>query len=306
MNVILSTLLPLFLVIALGAALSRGGFFQAGMTAGLNRLIFWVGLPALIFSSLSTAERADSRPGLLLLAMTLATLLTVLAAWGLARLLRLPKTSHGTLIQAIFRGNLAFVGLPVVLSLPDIPATPALLVIAPMMILYNLLAVTALVASRDGFKLSALGSVGTEIIKNPLILSSLAGGLAYLFEWRLWAPLETTVTQIGRMAVPLALLVIGAALVSLPLRGNLRLAVIAGLGKTLLSPLLGLVVGSALGLPPEALFTLVLLMACPTAAISYPMACQLGGDEALAAGGIVASTLTAALALGAILLFLTP
>lgn len=304
MSVVLSTLLPLFLVIALGAALARGGFFQAGVTAGLNRLIFWVGLPALIFGSLSTAERSDSRPGLLLVAMLVATLLTALAAWGLAALIRLPRLSHGTFVQAVFRGNLAFVGLPVILSLPGLPLTPALLVIAPMMIVYNLLAVVALVASRRGLRLSALGSVFGEVAKNPLILSSLAGGLAYLFGWRLWPPLETAVIQVGRMAVPLALLVIGSALVTLPLRGNIRLAAFAAAGKTVLSPLLGLGVGLALGLPQDALFTLVILMACPTAAISYSMTCQLGGDEALAAGGIVASTIASALALGTILLLL--
>lgn len=299
---LLTLLFPFFLTLALGAALERGGFFAPGFMAGVNKLTYWVGLPILVWVSLTQAEHGDAGTGRLLTGLVLGTLASLALAWAAARLLGIKAEGVGTWMQAAFRGNLTFVGLPIVLTLPGIPRTAAVLAMAPMLLLYNGAAVAMLLASRrqEAHRMGVL--IVRELVRNPIIVASLAGGLFYYCDWRVWAPVDQALTLVSRMAVPLALLCIGSALVTTPIRGNRRAVFAAALFKTVISPLLGLAVSRLLSLDPGETRVVLLLMACPTAAISYTMVRQLGGDEAVAASAIVASTVLSAVVLPVILL----
>ncbi len=294
MVTILSTLLPVFLLIALGAILQRVRFFGDGVVAGLNRLTYWVGLPALVFVSLATAELGTGRPAVLLLAMVLTTLAAMLTAWLLALRIGVVPSDRGTFVQAGFRGNLAFVGLPVVMVLPGVPHAAAILVIAPMILAYNVFAVMVLSASQHSAGKGVFRTISREVVRNPMIWASVAGGIWYVNALPVWSPLLTGLTQLARMAVPLALLCIGTALVSTPLRGGGLQVTAVALVKAVVSPLLAWAIGASLGLPSDELRLLLVLAACPTAAVSYTMVRELGGDEVLAARAIVASTLASA------------
>jgi predicted permease len=305
MRLILELLMPVFLLIALGAALQRGGFFGAGVVTGLNRLSYWVALPALIFSGLANASdsAADTRTGYLLAVMMGTTVLVAGLGWLIAGLLGMPWSGRGTFTQAFFRGNLAFVALPILLHLPGVPPTVVMLMLAPMMLLYNVLSVTALVASREGVRLGAGRALAAEWIRNPIILASVAGGLCHWQGWSLPTVLDGTLGQLGKMAVPLALVTIGAVLLTLPIGAaqSRAWAVGAVAGKVVISPLVGVAVAWGLGLAGVERTVLLVLLACPTAVISYSMAGQLGGDEGLAAQVVVGSTLASAASLGLIL-----
>ena len=298
---ILTLLSPILLTIVLGVALERGGFFAEGFMAGVNKLTYWVGLPVLVFYSLATAEHGSEQAGPLLLGLVIATTVSIGLAWVSARLLDVKADGVGTWMQAAFRGNLTFIGLPILLTLPGIPRTAAILTMAPLLVFYNGASVAMLLASRNPQAGRMSGLILREVVRNPIVVSSIVGGLFYLADWRLWVPLERAISLVSRMAVPLALLCIGSALVTTPLRGNRRLAVGAALFKTLVSPLIGYWVARSLGLEAGETRVVLLLMACPTAAISYTMVRQLGGDHAIAASSIVVSTLFSIVSLAVIL-----
>lgn len=300
MTPILSTLVPVFLLIALGALLQRVRFFADGVVAGLNRLTYWIGLPTLVFVSLATAEPGTGRPLGLLVVMLSSTLTVMLLAWGIAVWLGVGPADRGTFVQAGFRGNLAFVGLPVVMVLPDVPRTAAILLIAPMILFYNVFAVVVLSASRHGGGPGTVRTMVREILRNPIIWASAAGACWYVNGWGVWGPLLTGLTQLARMAVPLALLCIGTALVSTPLRGAGWRVLAAAMTKGVLSPLVVWALGGLAGVEAEGLRLLLVLSACPTAAVSFTMVRELGGDEVLAARAIVASTLVSAVTLAVI------
>jgi len=299
---ILTLLAPIFLLIALGAALHRGGLLPSEVLAGLNRLTYWVGLPVLVFASLYGAERGGGEAaGRLLLVLLAVTVVVVTLAWLLARLLGVAVSAQGTFIQAAFRGNLAFVGLPLVLTIPDIPHTPAILALAPMLVVYNVVSVAALLASRHGGGAGVARIVGREVVRNPIIIASVLGGLCYVADWRPPEALDRSLVQLSRMAVPLALLCVGGALTATPLRGNRGHAVAAALLKAFVSPAVGYGMGRLCGLDAGELRIAVIFAACSTAAVSYTMARQFGGDEALAASTVVLSTAFSVPALAAAL-----
>lgn len=304
MSEVLELLGPIFLLVALGAGLQRVGFFRPGVVPGLNRLCYWVGLPALIVASLARGGAGAGRAGWggrELGVMAGATLAVAALGWLASGAMKLRWSERGTFTQAFFRGNLAFVGLPILLKAPGVDATALMLLLAPMMLLYNLLAVAALVASRHGLGWATVRPLAGEWLRNPIIWASALGGLAYARGWVLPGALGETVGLLGKMSVPLALVTIGAVLAALP-TGAWRGATWAAVaGKVVLSPLLGWGLAAWLGIAGAERLMLLVGLACPTAVVSYTMAGEMGGDEALAAQAVVASTLASAPVLALIL-----
>jgi predicted permease len=109
---IFETLAPLVVLIGFGVLLSHLKFLGNVFIADLNKLAFWVALPALLFRSSAHATAPSEQTWLLCGILFGATLLVAGLGYGLAVLLGLPAASRGTLSQSAFRGNLAYIGIP--------------------------------------------------------------------------------------------------------------------------------------------------------------------------------------------------
>lgn len=303
---IVASLLPVFLLIGLGAALTTGGFFSREVLQNLNRVAYWVGMPGLMFASVSEAQLAAGRSLNISLVLILATMAGLLAALIVARVLRLPPTSIGTLMQAGFRGNLAFIGLPLtiyVFSHPDAPASveemaPVVaLAIAPVMITYNVLGVAVLIASHHRLTRESMALFVRQVLTNPLVLSIAAGLVCARAGWHVPGFLNTTIKTIGGLAIPAALFGVGGTLVAAPIRARFGAATSGALLKVGLVPLAGFFMGRLLNLPPLDAAVATMLCATPTAAAAFIMTSQLRGDSELASSIIALSTIGSAASL---------
>jgi len=306
MRAVFEFLGPIILLVLLGCGLQRQGFFREGTVGGLNRLCYWVALPALIVASLTRGGPGAGAGwgawgGRELGVLAGVTLVVAVAGWLTAGAVGLRWEDRGAFTQAFFRGNLAFVGLPILLKVPGVEPAGLMLLLAPMMVLYNLLAVAVLVASRHGLSAGTLRPLAGEWLRNPVIWSSVLGGVAYAQGVRLPEPLGETVALVGKMAVPLALITVGAVLASLPTGAWRFTTWLAVAGKVGLSPALGWAVAEGLGISGSERLILLVALACPTAVVSYTMTKELGGDAALAAQTVVASTVASAGVLALIL-----
>lgn len=309
---ILNSLAPVFLLIALGAWLVQRNFLNKEILKGMNDLAYWIGLPSLIFYELATAEPAGEhvRPVLLVFFSGTAAAILVSLIW--LRPLRLPLPSRGTFIQAAFRGNLAFIGLPVVIFAfaglegvdPERTRGAAVLALAPIMVVYNIVSVFALYASQATGTGRLLLKTGRQLVTNPLILASVAGFFFAVADLALPPALDRSVEALSRIALPLALLCIGGSLVLVPVRGRIGSALTAAMVKVAISPLAGAGIGLVAGIEHDLMLVALIYLACPTAAASYVLARQLGGDEALAASTVVVSTLLSMLSLSAVVALL--
>lgn len=300
---ILDTLAPVFLVVAVGALLRLIGFLKPAALADTNRLSYWVGLPCLTFVSIATGP-FDPGPAFgLFLTVLLATVAGGACAWFAAAYCGADRRARGTFVQAAFRGNLAFIGLPVIVyAMPgnaEVRAA-ALVAFAPVVAGYSLAAVLVLQASRSG---SGAGRSGLlrNVLLNPQLLASLAGLPFAVLHWPIPAGLVHSLEALGHMALPLALIGIGGALVGTRLHRSLRPVFAAAAIKCALLPLAGALLAWGFGLSPEHARAALVLLATPTAAASYVLARQMDGDEALASGSILASTLLSAPALALVL-----
>jgi predicted permease len=305
--VILNTLAPVFLLIALGAVLQRTNFVSPGFLREANRVTYWLGLPALLFSQLAGSFHQADGARSMLLTMLLATAAVVVAAYGIAWAMRIPGSAMGTFVQGGFRGNLAFVALPIVYALPETTLAgglsaraAAIILIAPMTVVYNLVGVVVLSLSQHRLGFAMIWPLLRQLATTPPLLATFAGIVFAAMGWTLPGPVEKTFSSLGEMALPLGLLGVGGSLITVKLHGAWQRPLAAALVKAALSPLLGWFVGRWLGLGHAELKMILIMMACPTAIVSYTIALEMKGDEAIASGSIVLSVFASVAALAII------
>ncbi|MCC5021858.1 MAG: hypothetical protein J6386_04680 [Candidatus Synoicihabitans palmerolidicus] len=112
---------------------------------------------------------------------------------------------------------------------------------------------------------------------------------------------DVTLQALARMALPLALLCIGAALWSVPVRGNRRLPLLTTVHKVVLSPLIGYALGHLLGLDEGGDAGGVDLPGLAHRGhILYDGKAD-GGDEGLAASAVVYSAVASGVALAVVI-----
>lgn len=290
MATIFASLIPIMLIIGAGAGLTRFSFYGQEFRRGLNRLVYWVALPSLFVASLSGASFATSGVDRLI-AVAIGSMVAAGAlAFATAWLWKLPATQVGVFTQAGLRGNLVFLGLPVLMLIDRSLVEPAVLVIAPLVIAFNLISVAALLLPHHAMGLSALPRLIRPVLTNPLVISCGIGAGLALLDWRLWGPLETAMRLVGDTAAPLALLSLGGALIDMPVKGRIGPAAGASVIKIAVYPLVTWGLAGLAGLSPQHALIAMVLGACPTGVASYVLASQLKGDTALAAACVLVST----------------
>lgn len=293
-NLIISVnaVLPLMLCMAAGYLFQRLGLGDEGFYNKCNTLCFKTFLPLMLFmnvydSDLSTA----AQPGLFAFAFC-----AILAVFALCFLIipRMVKedSRRAVLIQGIFRSNYVIFGVPIAVNLygAENAATAALLA-AVAVPLYNVLAVIALEyysPHKTGMKSVLLG-----IAKNPLIWGAVIGLLFQAFHLTLPTPVYKAVSDMGKMATPLALVALGATFHFKAVGKNTRFLLIGVLGRIAAVPLLTLPLAAALGFRDVGLLSLTVLFAAPTAVSSYTMAAAAGHDAELAGQQVVFTSICA-------------
>ena len=300
-------LAPVFLIILLGAILRRSGFLGGEAPRVLSRYCYWIALPPLLFLKIGLAE-ADMGSAVTTLLICVGVTLS-LAALGLATAfaMRLPRVRAVTMMHVAMRGNLAYVGLPVVIfafgghSRGDEAEALAALVIGPLVILYNLIpSIAHVIAAHSGGQ-GLKRKLALKLATNPLILSCLAGlawnRLAATCGTQLPVVLERSFGLLGGPALPIALLCVGCGLADTrSLRGVVPSSVAVGM-KNFLALLLTILIARWLNAGAIETAVALILMAAPTAVASFILAEELGGDPDIAASAITLSTLLSLLSL---------
>lgn len=306
MDVILASLLPLALLVSIGALLLKFGFYDDTVRRSLDLLVYWVCLPAMLVHSLVGAPTGGlTEAGLMTLALAIATLGGAGVAILVVILFGLKRAEAGVFAQAAMRGNLAYVGLPVIaLAVNGHEATlaKAALVLAPTMFLFNVLGVFLLVgAMRYGHAEAGLGgtvrALGRSLVTNPLLLSSGFGLALWSLQVKPGPVVMETLELLAMPAATLALLSLGGAIVIHPIHGKLGLALGGATLKCAVVPAIAYACCMLLGIHGVDRQIVLVFGATPTAVASYVLVTQLGGDEPLAAAGIVVSTIASAASL---------
>jgi len=296
---ILQAVLPVFLVIAIGATARRFRFIGEPFIDTANRLVYYFLLPALLFYKIGTSNFLEAFNAHLVIGGYAATIATFLAATVLSRNLDITPAERGSFVQGAVRANLAYVGLPVVYSaVGDTGLTKAGILLGFMVPLINSLAVVALVTPHGNGKQRGRENarrIAYQLATNPVLLSAFFGILWSLFRIPLPTLADRTLAILSSATLPLSLLCLGGAFSLERARSGFRLAALATGMKVILVTALAVAVYRWMGLTGDDLHVGVIMMGCPAAVVTYVMASQLKGDTDLASTIIVLSTAVSAI-----------
>jgi predicted permease len=283
-------LLPDFLLIALGAALVRVRVFDAPFWRGLERFVYFVLFPALLFRALAASTLAPADASRLIVVGTLFTSAGMLLALVSRPLLHLPEPTFAACFQCAFRFN-TYIALAAASRVAGQQGVAAIsLLIGVLVPIVNVAAVAMLARGRGR-------GVWLAIVRNPLVIAC-AAGLAWHAVGVPLPPVAGTVLELlAAAALPLGLIAAGAGLVFA--RRMLPLPALAWWNgvKLVALPAVALALASLAGLSPFERQIAVLLAAVPTAPSAYILAMQMNGVGAPVALLISSGTLLAAVTL---------
>ncbi|MEU3730482.1 AEC family transporter [Streptomyces sp. NPDC033538] len=278
-------------VIAVGYVLGLRGHLGPQGREVLTKLAFHVASPALLFTTLATADLSvvfSSR--LLVTALSTAAVAGVFVAVGVVRGWGVGRTTIGALCSGyVNSGNL---GIPIaVYVLGDASLVAPVLLF--QLVLVTPVAVTLLDLSGGGGR-GPLWRVLLTPLRNPIALGSLAGVAVAASGLRIPDAVMDPVTLIGNMSVPAVLLAFGISLCgsTMPMRGVERRPVLLAVAlKTVGQPAVAWALASGVfGLRGAQLLDVVVTSALPAAQNLYTYASTYGVGERLARDAILVST----------------
>lgn len=302
MQPIIIALWPVFALLLLGFLARRSGFPGEGFWQPAEKATYYVLFPALLVERLASALLAGA-DSIRLVALVVVVLVVAAVLCCVCKpLLRLTAPAFTSFFQGSVRFN-TYVALAVTAALHGSEGIVLAAVITAVMIpLLNLFSVLAFaLTSEQAFSPRQLL---ITLAGNPLILACLLGIALSLSGVVLPLGMSSVLELLGRMALPLGLLAVGAGLNLRALRGGGRALVAASLIKLLLLPLLAFALAGLWQLDPLTTSVVVIFAAVPTATSAYILARQMGGDAELMAGIITAQTLISMLTLPVVLILL--
>ena len=284
-----NAVLPLFLIMALGYVIRRTPLMDQHTHQMMNKLIFKLFLPILLFKNISTSKLDALSGSWVFLFAFIAEMAVFLTLFAVVPLIEKENSRRGVLIQAMGRSNYALFGLPLVgLLYPGEDIAVASMLVAISIPTFNVMSVIALETYRGG-KVNPL-KILRGIVTNPLIISCALGFLWLISGLTMPTFIQTAISDAAKIATPLSLFVLGGAFEFSRIRCNARPLIIGTLGKLVIVPLLGLTVAVLCGYRGMELASLGVAFMAPCAVSSYPMAQQMGGDGELAGQLVVFTT----------------
>ncbi len=293
---IIGTTLPIFAVILIGWIARRIGVIPEEFSEPANRLVFYLAIPAMIFRSVAKAS-LTSQLHVGVLAITLSALLIFFGiSWAAATAGHLERRRFGTFMQCCFHGNLGYIGFAVsYYFLGEDGLAQTGIIGGFTMIMQNLLAVIALNLNTDktGAGKNRM-KIFLNVLANPVIIAAVAGIIFSAAHIRMPIIISRTIDILSDLALPMALLLIGASLTFDVMRHGIGAVLSSTVMKLVLLPGVGFLLYRLFGISARAYLPGLILLASPTATISFVMAKEMDGDVQFAVSAISASTVLSA------------
>ncbi|HKK13275.1 MAG TPA: AEC family transporter [Gammaproteobacteria bacterium] len=283
-------LIPDFALILLGFLLRRYGRFSDEFWRNLERFVYYVLFPALLFGALART-RVDFASAAHLIETGVVFMFSGIALGYLSKyLFRPPAMSFASAFQCAFRFN-SYVGFAILDSLYGQPGIAAFGLLAGFMVpIANVASVGALARHGEGRWLS-------ELARNPLILATFSGLIWAALRLPLPQAASATLGFLGEAALPMGLIAVGASVRPFAFGAHKGLTVYLLAVKLLVLPAIAFAVASWLGLRDIYFAAALVLAALPTASSAYILTTQMGGDGELVASLIALNVLVAILTL---------
>lgn len=278
----LNTVLPLLTLMAAGWFCRRIGLLKEQLVKDVNQLVFRVFLPVNLCYSVMNTPYDTPISGLAFLLIPGLLIVQYALLFFFVPRIEKDRRKVGVMIQAMGRANYAFFGIPLVAMLfPGQDTSLAALLVTVTVPIYNCMSVIALCVWGD--KRIKPSLIVLNILKNPLIISSVLGFALWMARFQPPVFLKTAMNDLSKIATPLALFTLGGAIRFVSAKAHVKQLTIVVPWKLFLSPLIFMAVCVLAGMRGIALACAYIAFGAPVAVSSYPMAQSMGADGELAA-----------------------
>ncbi|WP_249028933.1 AEC family transporter [Tannockella kyphosi] len=215
-GVIINQMVQLFLVIGVGYILNKLDIFDTLLNKKLSTLLLSVTTPCLILSSVITSsDYAPMNEVVVMLLITIAmyTLLPIFSFF-LVKLLRIPKEKQGLYMFMTVFSNVGFMGFPVIES---IFGSEAIFYAAIINMGFNLMIYSVGVLMMN-YGTKRHTRIELKSLLSPGVIASLLAFFFYLTRISVPSVIGDTVALIGSITTPIAMLLIGSTLATIPVK----------------------------------------------------------------------------------------
>lgn len=286
---IVTILFPDFALIFIGFLLKRFSDWGDGFWAGLEKLVYYILFPALLFYATARTPLDFDSTGKLIKVALAAVAAGIALGWLAKPLFRTGPMVFESGVQTAFRFN-SYIALAAASRLAGDEGTSLMaLIIGFAVPICNAAAVHALVHKTGGLL--------RELARNPLLVATAGGVLFNLAGLHVPEVIGATLSRLSNASIALGLIAVGAGLRLSGLHDSKGIAAYFIGVKLMALPAIGFALGRWIGLPALQLQIAVLFCALPTASSAYVLAARMGGNGPLVAFLISAGTLLSVITL---------
>jgi predicted permease len=309
MSSVLTTILPVFGLIALGFLCARSNFIGAAGGQGLSQVVFNLAMPALLFRTVAVIDRQSLSPWPLWAALFGGIAIVWIVTSLIARNTKLIDAVPASAAMGACFGNIAMLGLPLSLAhFGDRAALPVgfiLSIHAPVMWLAAVLHIEASGHGHLPSFVTVARQLAIQLIRNPIVLALLLGSLWRATSFGLHPVADRFLELLGEAGIPMSLVALGLSLAAYSLKGQWRGIVTLLVLKMLLLPLAVWVIACfVLDLDAFWAQIAIVLAAMPTGANAYLFTQRYESGTATVSGAIALGTALSLVTLGVLFLLL--
>jgi len=285
---ILRLLLPDFSLIFLGVIMRRIPHWGDAFWTGLEKLVYFVLFPSLLFYSTARLKLDLSTSGPLVAAGMLALLCGIALTWlGKPVFGRQDPVTYASGMQTAFRFN-SYMALALASRLAGEEGAGLMAMLMGFGVpLCNAAAVHAL-ASKNGRLLA-------ELMRNPLLVATALGLVVAVSGIHIPEVGGVVLSRLASASIPLGLMTVGAGLRLSGLTGGRGMTIWLTAVKLVGIPACAFFIGRWMQLPPLQWRIVVLFGCLPTASSCYILAMRMGGNGPMTAFLVSLGTLLSAI-----------
>ena len=289
----LNATMPLFVMMMLGFLLKKIHFLDEHSTGAINKLVFKVFLPALLFVDLAGKDFVSIWDTKMVVFCFVATVVSIGLAAVLAMLSK-DKAERGEIIQAAYRSGAATLGIAFMTNIYDDASMIALMIIGSVP-LYNVAAVVILDLTSPQNEYHAgkelWGKTAKNAITNPIILGIVVGMIWSVCRIPQPVIFAKSMTYLSNLASPLALIGLGASFEFCDVKEKWKPTLgVTGI-KLFLWCILFLPIAVSMGFRNEKLVAILVMLGSATTSSCFIMAKNMGHEGKISSCAVMTTTL---------------
>ena len=291
----LNATIPIFLMMLLGMLFRKLGWMDEVFAAKMNKFVFLVPLPVLLFEQLATVDFSEVWDIKFILFCFVVTAISITIS-TLISLLWKDRSIKGEFIQATYRSSAALLGIAFIQNIYGTAGMAPLMIIGSVP-LYNIMAVVVLSFFKPGnnsFDKALVKKTLKGIVTNPIIIGIVAGFVWSALKLPMPLILHKTVSSIGATATPMGLMSMGATFEMKKATSKMKPTLVAVFMKLVGFCAIFLPVAALLGFRNEELIAILVMLGSATTVSCFVMARNMGHEGTLSSGVIMMTTLLSA------------